>query len=42
MYINGILLGVLGTLFAEMALVLLTVVGYGIYINGKHTPRRKG
>ena len=42
MYVNGILLGVLGTLCAEMALVLGAAVGYGIYINGKHTPRKRG
>lgn len=42
MYINGILLGVLGTLFAEMALVLIVAIGYGIYTSNHHTPRHKG
>ena len=41
MYINGILLGVLGALFAEMALVLIAAIGYGIYTSHHHTPRRK-
>ncbi len=41
MYINGVLLGVLGTLFAEMALVLVVAIGYSIYSSTHHTPRRK-
>lgn len=42
MYINGILLGVLGTLFAEMALVLIAAIGHTIYTNKQRASRRKG
>lgn len=42
MYINDILLGVLGTLFAEMALVFLTAIGYEIYNRRRRNPRRRG
>lgn len=38
----GIVIGVVGTLFVEMALVLATAIGYAIYTSKQHTPRKRG
>lgn len=42
MYVNAFVLGVLATLFIEMALVITVTVCYGIYSNRRSHTRKRG